>query len=68
MCVSTDSNLLSILDVNFYHGRLFPHNVHDSQDDLEDVFPSKLLAILEALDHILDKLQRHGIPQRRAVI
>jgi hypothetical protein len=66
--ISADSNLLPVLDINLHHGRLLSHNVHDSQDDLEDIFSGKLLAGLEALDHILNKLQSHLVSQLCAVV
>lgn len=56
MCVSTDSDLVALLDVDFYHGGFLLHNLHDRYDDLVDVLPGDLLTVLEPLDHVLDEL------------
>lgn len=52
MGVSANGNLLTILNIDFHHGRLLLDYVHDSYYDLVNVFQGQLLAVLEAFDHV----------------
>lgn len=48
-------------DGHFHHCRLVVDNLLDGQDDLVDIFPVDLLAVLETLNHVVDKLLRHEV-------
>lgn len=59
MCVTADGQLHVFGDVHLNHGGLVVHNVSDGDNDLVDVFLVDELAVLEALDQVVDELLCH---------
>jgi hypothetical protein len=68
MCVTADGDLVSIFDVMLNHRGLFSGDVHDCQDDLVGVLFGNLLAGLESLDHVFNKLECHLVTQLCAIV
>ena len=68
MGISANCNLVTICNIMLDHGGFLLDNVHDSDDDLVDVFLSQLLSVLEPLNHVFDKLQSHLISQLCAIV
>lgn len=59
VCITADCQLHVLGDVHLNHGGLVVHNVPDGNNDLIDVFLVDQLAVLEPLDHVVDKLLCH---------
>ena len=59
MGITADCQLHVLGDINLNHGRLVVHNVPDGDNDLVNVFLVDQFAVLETLDHIVDKLLCH---------
>lgn len=68
MSVSADGYLLALLNLSFDHGGLVVNNVLDCQDDLENMLPVDLLAILESLDHVINVFLSHLVSQLGAIV
>lgn len=66
--VSTDSKLLALLNLCLDHGGLVVNNILYSQDDLENVLPMDLLAVLESLNHIVDVFLCHLVAQLSTIV
>lgn len=59
MGITADCQLHVLGDVHLDHGGLVVHNVPDRNNDLVDVFLVDQFAVLETLDHVVDKLLCH---------
>ena len=68
VCVTANSDLLALVNMRLDHGGFVVANVLDGQDDLVDVFERKLLALLETLDDVVDKLLCHLVSQLHTVV
>lgn len=68
MRVTTDCNLMTLLNVVLDHGGLLLDNVHDGDDDLVDVLLGQLLSVLKSFNHVLYELEGHLVLELCAVV
>lgn len=68
MRVTANRQFLARIHSNFHHCRLGVHEILYSLDYLEDILAVDLLAILEPLDHVIDKLLGHFVPEAHTVV
>lgn len=66
--ITADSQLDSLGNFHLHHGGLVVYDFLDGNDDLVDVFLRKELAILESLNHVIDKFLRHLASELCSVI
>lgn len=68
VCITTDSQLALLLDLHLDHGGLLVDNVLDSEQDLVDILLMDALAILESLNHVVNKLLCHLVSKLHAIV
>ena len=68
MRISAYCQLHILGNVDLNHGRLIVNNFLDGDDNLVDVFFVERLAVLEALNHVVDKLLCHLASQTGAIV
>lgn len=66
--VAADGQLDIVRDRHLHHGRLVVHDLLNRQKDLVDIFLVDLLAVLEPLGHVVDKLLCHLLLEPHAVV
>ncbi len=68
MRVTANCQLNIVGNLHLDHGGLIVEDLLDSQEDLVDVFLGNLLAVLESLNHVVDKFLCHFIPKLGTII
>lgn len=68
MCVTADCELCVVRNLHLHHRCFIVDDLLDRNNDLVDIFPVDLLAVLEALGHVVDKLLRHLLVDMCAVV
>ena len=68
MGITADGQLIPFLDPNLHHGRFGIEEILGGLDNLKHILAMNLLATLEALNHIIYKLERHFTPQSYSIV
>lgn len=68
MCVTTHSQFIPLFHPDLNHRRFRIDKIPNSLDDLEHILAVNLLPVLEPLNHIIDELLCHFIPNPDTVI
>lgn len=68
MGVTANCELHIVGNLDLHHCRLIIHKFPDGQYDLVYIFPVYLLAIFEALCHVVNELLRHLIAESHAIV
>lgn len=68
VCIAANGQVDIVRDLHFHHGSLLVGDLLDRDDDLVDVFLVDLLAILEALNHVVNELLGHLAAKLHAIV